>query len=113
MSEPVVNIGYMQLGDQRPVRLSESGKPRKRTANSHLSTEPVVSVRLPLVAAEALDALVERTGRSRGFYLRAAIFDALPGLLERFWADDAEAKARLNDRDYLALLDDLTNYTER
>lgn len=113
MSELLVNIGYMQLGNQRPVRLSHTGDPRKRTANSHLSTDPVVSVRLPLPVAEALDALVERTGRSRGFYLRAAVLDSLPSLLERFWVDDAGAKARLEDRDYITLLETLLGYTER
>lgn len=50
---------------------------------------PVVSVRLDRAVLDALDGLVARTQRSRGFYLREAITEQLPKLLERYWAQEA------------------------
>lgn len=45
----------------------------------------VVSVRLEESMIERLDALVERTGRTRGFYLRLAIGAMLPALEDAHW----------------------------
>lgn len=45
----------------------------------------VVSVRLEESVIERLDALVERTGRTRGFYLRMAIGAMLPALEDAHW----------------------------
>ncbi|MDU4408058.1 MAG: ribbon-helix-helix domain-containing protein, partial [Corynebacterium sp.] len=42
----------------------------------------VVSVRMPDEIIERLDALCDRTGRSRGFYLKMAITAMLPKLEE-------------------------------
>lgn len=45
----------------------------------------VVSVRLPDRVVERLDVLSQRTGRTRGFYLKMAIASALPVLEEHHW----------------------------
>ena len=55
----------------------------------------VVSVRMPDEIIERLDALCDRTGRSRGFYLKMAITAMLPKLEEFHWnqvAADFEEK---------------------
>lgn len=49
------------------------------------SSGKVVSVRLEESVIERLDALVERTGRTRGFYLRMAIGAMLPALEDAHW----------------------------
>ena len=46
---------------------------------------PVISVRLEPELIERLDALAERTGRSRGTYLRMALWAALPQLEKTHW----------------------------
>lgn len=55
----------------------------------------VVSVRLPDDLIERLDALAERTGRSRGMYLRLAVEATLPALERLHWEQCA---ARVEDR---------------
>lgn len=55
----------------------------------------VVSVRLPDDLIERLDALAERTGRSRGMYLRLAVQATLPALEQLHWEQCA---ARVEDR---------------
>ncbi|MDN6650884.1 MAG: ribbon-helix-helix domain-containing protein [Enterobacterales bacterium] len=45
----------------------------------------VVSVRLDEETIERLDNLSERTGRSRGFYLKLAIRAMLPSLEQKHW----------------------------
>ncbi|CAM3930322.1 ribbon-helix-helix protein, CopG family [Micrococcus flavus] len=45
----------------------------------------VVSVRLPPETIERLDALADRTGRSRGLYLRLALTAMLPQLESAHW----------------------------
>lgn len=52
--------------------------------SSHPSGQ-VVSVRLPPEIIERLDALAERTGRSRGLYLRLALTAMLPRLESAHW----------------------------
>ncbi|WP_210241362.1 ribbon-helix-helix domain-containing protein [Mesorhizobium sp. B2-6-6] len=54
----------------------------------------VVSVRLPPEMIERLDALAERTGRSRGVYLRMALTAMLPQLEKKHWT---QATARFED----------------
>lgn len=54
----------------------------------------VVSVRLPPELHVRLDALVERTQRSRGFYLREALMQMLPVLEARYWAHDVDEAQR-------------------
>ena len=46
---------------------------------------PVISVRLEPELIKRLDALAERTGRSRGTYLRMALWAALPQLEKTHW----------------------------
>ena len=45
----------------------------------------VVSVRLDTETITRLDRLAQRTSRSRGFYLKAAITEMLPALEESYW----------------------------
>lgn len=47
----------------------------------------VVSVRLKDETIAYLDELAERTGRSRGFYLRMAVENLLPIVAEVHWED--------------------------
>ncbi|WP_342318689.1 ribbon-helix-helix domain-containing protein [Corynebacterium mayonis] len=46
---------------------------------------PVVSVRLEPELIDRLDTLAKRTGRSRGAYLRMALWAALPSLERMHW----------------------------
>ena len=46
---------------------------------------PVVSVRVEPELVERLDALAARTNRSRGAYLRMALWAALPSLERMHW----------------------------
>lgn len=54
--------------------------------------DKVVSARMNPQLIDELDELVQRTGRSRGFYLRAALEEMLPILKERYWAHDVESR---------------------
>lgn len=54
-----------------------------------------------------LDDLARRTGRSRGFYLRAALQEMLPVLRERYWAHDVQAR-----RDELHTFNELTKHLD-
>lgn len=54
--------------------------------------DKVVSARMSEPLINELDELVRRTGRSRGFYLRAALEEMLPILKERYWAHDVETR---------------------
>lgn len=47
---------------------------------------------------DRLDALVARTGRSRGFYLRTAIADMLPALEAQYWAHEATTRIQTQGR---------------
>lgn len=49
----------------------------------------VVSVRLPEELIQRLDALAERTDRSRGVYLRLAVAAMLPHLENHHWQQQA------------------------
>ena len=49
----------------------------------------VVSVRLNSETIARLDQLAERTSRSRGFYLKAAIQAMLPAVVENYWSQQA------------------------
>jgi RHH-type rel operon transcriptional repressor/antitoxin RelB len=55
---------------------------------SHPSGQ-VVSVRLPPDLIRRLDTLSERTGRSRGTYLRMAVRSMLPALEQQHWNEIA------------------------
>ena len=50
------------------------------------TSDRVGSVRLPEKTIERIDALAERTNRSRGVYLRMMIDVMLPRVEERHWA---------------------------
>lgn len=56
---------------------------------SFVGRGPVVSVRLEPELVERLDALSERTRRSRGTYLRMAIWAMLPELEKMHWEQAA------------------------
>lgn len=60
---------------------------------------PVVSVRLERELVDRLDALAERTGRSRGTYLRMAVWAALPALERMHWEQTAAQFEQLAIKD--------------
>lgn len=66
----------------------------------------VVSVRLDTETIARLDRLAERTSRSRGFYLKAAIQAMLPVLEENFWTQQATAyEDSVIDREFHTIMD--------
>lgn len=67
----------------------------------------VVSARMDDDLVRELDELAQRTGRSRGFYLRAALQEMLPVLRERYWAHDVETR-----RNELHTFNELTKQLE-
>lgn len=60
---------------------------------------PVISVRVEPELAERLDALAARTRRSRGTYLRMALWAALPQLEKIHWEQVAADYERLAIKD--------------
>ena len=60
---------------------------------------PVISVRVEPELAERLDALAARTRRSRGTYLRMALWAALPHLEKIHWEQVAANYERLAIKD--------------
>lgn len=70
---------------------------------------PVVSVRLDRALVDKLDALVRRTGRSRGFYLREAIELALPTLESRYWAHEVELSEKREQAAFLRIITSLVD----
>ncbi|MFQ6486125.1 ribbon-helix-helix domain-containing protein [Brachybacterium epidermidis] len=68
--------------------------------------QKVVSVRMDTELIEELDALAARTGRSRGFYLRAAVQEMIPVLKERYWHHDTETRQEQLDK-YNRFMDQL------
>ena len=68
----------------------------------------VVSVRLPEHIIERLDALSERTGRSRGVYLRMAVAAMLPLLEDHHWHQQTAAyESRIFEEEFLRLTSQL------
>ena len=66
----------------------------------------VVSVRLDAETIARLDRLAERTSRSRGFYLKAAIKAMLPALEENYWAQQATTyEESVIDREFRTIMD--------
>lgn len=66
----------------------------------------VVSVRLDAEAIARLDRLAERTSRSRGFYLKAAIRAMLPAMEENYWTQQATAyEESVIDREFRTIMD--------
>lgn len=63
-----------------------------------------MSVRLDTDMVDRLDALVARTGRSRGFYLRTALADTLPLLEEQYWSHEAVASDQAEVREFGELM---------
>lgn len=57
-----------------------------------------VAVRLSADQQRRLDALAERTGRSRSFYVKEAIEMHLDELEERYWADQVIARYEASDK---------------
>ena len=73
---------------------------------SSLRSSGVVSVRLDTETIARLDRLAERTSRSRGFYLKAAIQAMLPVLEENFWTQQATAyEESVIDREFRTIMD--------
>jgi RHH-type rel operon transcriptional repressor/antitoxin RelB len=71
-----------------------------RNQQSHPSGQ-VVSVRLPPDVIQRIDALAERTGRSRGLYIRLALSAFLPQLEEDHWNQKTASYERDGfDRDF-------------
>ncbi|MDK8113329.1 ribbon-helix-helix protein, CopG family, partial [Streptococcus oralis] len=75
---------------------------------------PVVSVRLEHELVERLDALAERTGRSRGPYLRMALWAMIPTLERMHWEQVAKDFESLAIKDAfeeitLGLMEDAIN----
>ena len=58
----------------------------------------VVSVRLDEETIERLDNLSERTGRSRGFYLKLAIRAMLPAIEQKHWEHAAAQCGKIKIR---------------
>lgn len=66
----------------------------------------VVSVRLDTETIARLDRLAQRTSRSRGFYLKAAIQAMLPVLEENYWTQQATTyEESVIDRELRTIMD--------
>lgn len=66
----------------------------------------MVSVRLDAESIDRLDRLAERTSRSRGFYLKAAIQAMLPSMEENYWTQQAsEYEDSVIDREFRTIMD--------
>ncbi|MFF2949713.1 ribbon-helix-helix protein, CopG family, partial [Bacillus velezensis] len=76
-----VNIVYTYRSERKLFMATNQKNPAGRG--------PVVSVRLEPELIERLDALAERTKRSRGTYLRMALWAALPELERIHWEQAA------------------------
>ena len=76
------------------------------TTHSPQRSSRVVSVRLDSDTIARLDRLAERTSRSRGFYLKAAIQAMLPALEENYWAQQATTyEESVIDREFRTIMD--------
>ena len=58
----------------------------------------VVSVRLSGDLEERLDALSERTGRPKSFYVKSALEAHLADLEDQYWADQVIARFEAGDQ---------------
>lgn len=76
------------------------------TTHSPQRSSRVVSVRLDTATIARLDRLAERTSRSRGFYLKAAIQAMLPVLEENYWTQQATTyEDAVIDREFRTIMD--------
>ena len=76
------------------------------TTHSPQRSSRVVSVRLDTETIARLDRLAERTSRSRGFYLKAAIKAMLPVMEENYWAQQATTyEESVIDREFRTIMD--------
>lgn len=76
---------------------------------SHPSGQ-VVSVRLPPDLIRRLDALAERTGRSRGTYLRMAVRSMLPALEQQHWNEVAvDFESRTFENEFVQIMNRALN----
>ena len=73
--------------------------------------DKVVSVRMDSEIVAELDRLAQHTGRSRGFYLRAAVQEMLPVLKERYWHHDSETRYQ-ELHEYSRFMDQLHDPTQ-
>lgn len=73
--------------------------------------DKVVSVRMGSEIVGELDRLAAHTGRSRGFYLRAAVQEMLPVLKERYWHHDTESRNQ-ELHEYSRFMDQLHDPTQ-
>lgn len=81
--------------------MTDSTQPPQRSSR-------VVSVRLDAETIARLDRLAERTSRSRGFYLKAAIRAMLPALEENYWTQQATAyEESIIDREFHTIMDNV------
>jgi len=95
-SKHYVNIVYELPRTSRQAR-SEVMATRKQ--KQWAGRGPVISVRVEPELAERLDALAARTRRSRGTYLRMALWAALPQLEKIHWEQVAADYERLAIKD--------------
>lgn len=71
---------------------------------SSSGSDRVVSVRLPREVIDRLDALCERTQRSRGTYLRMAVTAMLPLLESDHWGQQAADYERASmEREFIRI----------
>lgn len=90
--------------------LERLGKPRELRTLPHTGSK-VVSVRVSQRQVDRLEALSARTGRSKGFYIRAALQEMLPVLMERYWSHAIEDE---HERElYIELMQMLDEPTDR
>ena len=76
------------------------------TTHSPQRSSRVVSVRLDSDTIARLDRLAERTSRSRGFYLKAAIQAMLPALEENYRTQQAtDYEESVIDREFRTIMD--------
>jgi len=113
---PDVSLLRVSLTDAwqivRPDRNTASvdGQPRPQNKPRPKGYAPaVVSVRLDADTVRKLDQLSERTGRSRGFYIRTAILEMLPQLEADYWAHEAITRVQREDREFGSIIASLNN----
>jgi RHH-type rel operon transcriptional repressor/antitoxin RelB len=101
-------------GSNVGVKKKEAMIMATRKQSGVIGRGPVVSVRLEHELVERLDALAERTGRSRGTYLRMALWAMIPTLERMHWEQVAKDFESLAIKDAfeeitLGLMEDAIN----
>ncbi len=63
-----------------------------------MAVTKTIAFRISEEQEERLDALAQRTGRTKAFYLRAAIDTYLDEIEEQYWADSVIAEWEASDK---------------